>query len=214
MHILVFGASGKVGTLLVEQALQHGHQVTAFIHSSSTFEKRFARKGVRIIRGDIHDRPAVEQALQSAAFDAVVSVLGSWHTPQKDIVSAAMRTLVPAMQANNTAPSRLVSLTGAGAYAPTDRPSALYRLGHTIFGLAAGKIIRDAEEHIRILAASTLDWTVLRSPVMTSGHLAHYTLSLKAPLLWQTIPRKAVVKAIIDQLEGPGYSQQAPYIRP
>ena len=32
LKIIVFGASGNVGTAAVESALQAGHQVTAFIH--------------------------------------------------------------------------------------------------------------------------------------------------------------------------------------
>lgn len=206
MRITVFGASGKVGRLVVARALERHHQVTAFVHSHSPFEPH---PQLTIIQGDVHDAAAVRKALTQS--EAVISTLGSWHTPSKDIVSSAMRAIIPVLQAGPH--KRIVSLTGGGAYAPGDRKTLVYRLGHALFSVVAGKIIRDGEEHIRLLAASSLDWTVLRAPVMTNQHLSSYTLSLRAPAPWQLIPRKAVARALLDQVEGPAYNQRAPYIR-
>lgn len=207
MQVIVFGASGKVGRMVVEAALRRGHSVTVFVHSNSPFE---TQDGLKVVKGDVHDTEAVARAVRD--HDAVISTLGSWHTPTKDILASAMGNIIPSMELSGI--ERIISLTGAGAYAPGDHPTPVYRCGHWLFGLFANKIIKDGELHIQQLHDSKLTWTVLRSPVMTGRHLAAYTLGRKAPPLWQTIPRKAVVKAILDQLEGPAYECQAPFIRP
>jgi putative NADH-flavin reductase len=205
MLIVIFGASGKVGRLAVDEALARGHQVRAFVHSHSGLP---SNPQLTIIRGDIHRSDDVSRAIYGC--QAVVSALGSWGTASKDIVSSGMRHIIPAMQAAGV--ERIISLTGADARDSDDHPTALQHFSHSLARLAAGKILADGEEHIRLLRHSQLDWTVLRSPVMTNSARIFYKLSLRPLKPWQTIPRKAVVKALLDQVEGPAYSQAAPFI--
>lgn len=206
MQITVFGASGKVGRLVVAEALARGHSVVGFTHSHTSF-KHHAQ--LRILQGDVHNSRAVANSLRGS--EAVISVLGSWGTPTKDIVAAGIRSIIPAMQAQQI--SRVVSLTGAEAHDTTDHPMFWRRLSHFGARIAARKILHDGEEHIRLLRASGLDWTVLRSPVMTGKSDIFYRLTLKPLTPWQTIPRCAVAKALVDQLEGPGYINAAPFIK-
>src|SRR5690242_9717687 len=94
MIVPVFGASGRVGRLVVAEALARGHTVRAFIHRTNNFE---LHPQLSVAQGDIHDPQAVKQAIQGS--DAVISTLASWGSSTKDIVSAAMRTIIPAMEA-------------------------------------------------------------------------------------------------------------------
>lgn len=204
MRITVFGASGKVGRLVVAEALRRGHHVRAFVHSQTDLDDD---PDLSVFQGDVHDQAAVTDAVNGS--QAVISTLGSWGTASKDIVSSGMRCIIPAMQ--QTGIERIVSLTGTDARDAGDRPNILQHLTHSLARIAAGRILHDGEEHIRLLRQSGLDWTVLRSPVMTSGGNL-YKLSLVAPKPWHTVPRRAVAKAIVDQLDGPGYSQRSPYL--
>lgn len=205
MIVTIFGASGKVGRLVVAEALDRGHTVRAFIHQTNNFE---LHPRLSVTQGDIHDPQAVSQALQGS--EAVICTLGSWGSPTKDIVSAAIRTITPIMEAAGI--ERIISLTGSDAYDISDEPTAQRRVAHLFAKLVAGKILTDGEEHIRLLRASRLDWTVLRSPVMTNDARIFYKLSLRPVAFWQAIPRRAVAKAILDQLDGAGYSLAAPFI--
>lgn len=206
MFVVIFGASGKVGRLTVTEALARGHRVRAFVHSSPNFTPH---ENLEIVKGDIADISHVARAVQGC--DAVISTLGSWGTSSKNIVSTGVKHCVPAMrQAGIT---RIITLTGAEARDTTDHPKLLQQITHALARVAAGKILADGEKHIRLLRASQLDWTALRSPVMTSSPRIFYKLSLIPPKPWETIPRKAVAKAILDQLDGPSYSQAAPFIR-
>ena len=142
--------------------------------------------------------------------DAVISTLGSWGTPSKDIVSSGITAIIAAMQTCGV--ERIVSLTGADAFDSTDKPTFLRKLSRSFGLLVAGKILRDGEAHIRLLRESQLDWTVLRSPVMTNTSRIFYTLSMVAPKPWATMPRKAIAKALVDQIDGSAYNQAAPFI--
>ncbi|HPQ82616.1 MAG TPA: NAD(P)H-binding protein, partial [Candidatus Saccharimonas sp.] len=60
MNITVFGATGHVGSLVVEKLLAGGHNVSAFTHGTHHFEDNTR---LRIIPGDIHKSEDVEKAL-------------------------------------------------------------------------------------------------------------------------------------------------------
>lgn len=205
MTIAVFGASGKVGSLVTQKLLADGHHVRAFVHGSSPFKPR---KSLEVIQGDIHLSDDVERAL--AGCHAVISCLGSWGTPSKDILTVAMHHIVPAMNAHKI--TRLVSLTGSGAALPGEKLPLIDRLNRALLLVAAGKILRDGEEHLRILSESNLDWTVLRSPVMTSGNETPFSLSGRAPSPLATIPRASVVTALVSQLSNYSHLKRAPHI--
>jgi putative NADH-flavin reductase len=206
MLIVIFGASGKVGRLAVAEALARGHRVRAFVHRHSNLP---ANPALVTVRGDIANPEEVLAAIQGC--EAVISTLGSWGTASKDIVATGVRHCLPAMKQAGI--DRIITLTGAEARDATDKPKMFQRLTHILAKLAAGKILADGEEHIRLLRGSGLDWTALRSPVMTGSPRIFYKLSLSPPNPWETIPRRAVAKAILDQLDGPAYSKTAPFIR-
>lgn len=206
MRITVFGANGKVGQLVTAEALARGHEVVAFVHLHASFE---TSEQLSIIKGDVHSFYDVANAIQGS--DAVVSALGSWGTKEKDIVSRGIRNIVDCMEADHIL--RLVTLTGADARAKGDQVGWLNRLSHFLIRHSpAKKMLRDGEHHIAILEASSLEWMTVRSPIMNNRGVSRYKLSVKPPLPWASINRKAVVCCMIDQLETATYVCKAPYI--
>ena len=209
MNITLFGASGRVGQLVLSQLLAKNHSVTAFVHGSAPFEPS---KNLTIIKGDIHSDEEVASALQKD--DLVISCLGSWGTPNKDILSSAMERIAPAMEARGI--SRIISLTGSGAFAPNDSPRLLDRINRAMLLLIAPEIVKDSEAHMATLAQSTLEWTVLRSPVMTPEKVRKhpgYKLSRIAPFPLASIARRAVATAMVDQIDDVTWMKQAPHLR-
>jgi putative NADH-flavin reductase len=207
MKVVVFGASGKVGRQVVQGLLDEGNHVTAFVHSSSPFA---ANAQLSIAKGDIYDDADVAQAVRGA--DVVVSALGSWGTKRKDVVSSGMRAIVAAMHAAGV--KRVVSLTGSDALAAGDSKTLLSRASHRLITLSpARRILRDGEEHIRLLEQSGLDWTVVRSPVMNErGNPERFILGRRRPKPWATVNRRSVALAMVRLVSEPGYARQAPFI--
>lgn len=205
MQITVFGASGKVGRLVVEELLARHNTVVAFVHNSTPF---MANDKLKVITGSVYDTATVAAAI--AGSDAVISALGSWGTPSKDVLSVAMTNIIPVMHACGV--KRIVSLTGHDARVVGDSIGLAHRLSHVLLGVVAGKILYDGENHIRLLAQTSLEWTVLRSPIMTAQNNKTYGLGAYRPLPWATIPRLAVAKAVADQIGTTDYLQQSPFI--
>lgn len=205
MTITVFGSSGKVGRLVVAEALRRGYTVRAFTHHNNPFSDNLQ---LHVISGDIYNPDDVRHALKGS--DAVISALGSWGSKHKDVVSKGIENIITAMNAEGL--TRVVSLTGADAFDAGEKPSLVRSLSHSFGQLVAGKILRDGETHIRLLRESTLDWTVLRSPVMTNRSRIFYKLSMQPLKPWDTMPRIAIAKAMVDQTDGSTYSRSAPFI--
>lgn len=205
MRITVFGASGKVGQLVVAELLRRGHSVKAFVHNHSPFE---ADDRLSVIKGDVHDVQAVAQAVEGS--QAVVSALGSWGTASKDILSSAVENIIPAMHAHGI--RRIISVTGADARFAGDELSLVHRISYKLINVLGSQVVRDGEAHLAKLDASGLDWTMIRSPIMTSQPTQTYKLIRTRPMPWHTVPRQAVAVAMADAINNTTHNRQAPYI--
>jgi putative NADH-flavin reductase len=204
MKVVVFGASGKVGKLVVNELLQRNYEVTAFVHSHNPLPKN---PNLKIVRGSVYDSRAVLNTIKNQ--DVVISTLGSWGTKQQDVVSSGIENIIKSMEQMQI--KRVVSLTGI-AHWQGDKPSIFDRLNRALLLIVAPKILKDGEKHIQLLAKSDLDWTVIRSPVMTSGDNFRYELNTKLAGLFASIPRRAVASAIIEQIKNNRFIANAPVI--
>ncbi len=204
MKIVVFGATGNVGRLVVPEALSRGHQVVAFVHRRAP--ARHPR--LTIVRGDVHDPKSVARAMQGC--DAIISCLSSWSAPEQDVLTAAMHYIVPAMKAMGA--RRIVTLTGNMALLPDEEINTVARRVHAFLVHLAPNAAKDAEDHLKLLTASTLDWTSVRSPVMLPfGGKAYRFSQTVTP--FGTIPRAAVAASLVDLAETNDMIRQAPLIR-
>lgn len=206
MRIIIFGASGKVGRLVVELALNSGYEVTAFVHHNNPFK---IASNLQVVYGDISNPVTVAEALEDN--EAVISTLGSWGTSTKDIVSRGMQTIIPLMKAQNI--HRIITLTGSGALWSGDKLRLIDRINHILVKLISPKVLNDGQEHIHLLEKSNLDWTILRSPTMNNKRPRAYQLSNRIGSPFACIPRVVVAQAIIDQLDDTAHIHQAPVIK-
>ena len=205
MQITVFGASGKVGRQVVEMALARGYTVVAFVHKTNPFE---SHDRLKISQGSLRDQTSVNKAVKDS--EAVISALGSWGTKDKNTLTRGMRAIIPAMENSNI--KRLITLTGSGAAWSQDNANLFDKTSHKLLGIVAPKILRDGEEHLRLLEASTLNWTCIRSPVMSNKRTNTYKLDYTPPSLISRVPRSAVTKCMLDQVKNSSYLRKAPHI--
>ncbi len=70
MKVLVLGGSGKTGSLVIEQALAKGHEVTALVRDASEFKQENAR----VLIGDATKQEDVLKAVEGS--DAVIDTIG------------------------------------------------------------------------------------------------------------------------------------------
>ena len=195
MQITILGASGKVGRRVVELALQRGYTVVAVVNRHDPFS---GTPNLLVRKADVHDAAAMAQVLQGS--DAVISTLGSWGTPGHDILVSAMQAVIPAMEQQKI--TRIITLTGVGVADPSQpltRGKALFL--KLLAPFPVGKVFRDGEQHLRLLADSTLDWTAICSPVMNNFGKGSYILNDKTGNPLGTITRQAVATSLLDELE-------------
>jgi putative NADH-flavin reductase len=203
MQIPVFGAGGKVGRLVVAEALACGYTVVAFVHSHNPFEPD---DNLVLRQGDVYNTDDVAAAIQGS--EAVISCLGSWGTKGRDVLSRFTRSVIPAMEQQKI--MRLVTLTGIGVQT---HPGKLSRtLLRAMNWLPFGKVFNDAEQHVQLLNVSSLDWTAVCSPVMNNWGGTDYRLSVRLGNPLGTINRRAVATALLEQLQSGNYTGQAPVI--
>jgi uncharacterized protein YbjT (DUF2867 family) len=145
MNLVVLGASGRTGRLVVEQALGAGHTVTALVRSPEKLAMRSSN--FRLVTGEATDPSAVARALENA--DAVISTLGGSGSVIADSSSAIVAA------AGQTGVSRVVVLSSW--LVERDRMGAVTRL---LTGLAMSSMIKDKSAGEQVLRKSDLDWTI------------------------------------------------------
>ena len=73
MNVTVFGATGGIGRLVVDQLRSNGHTVTAYVRNPDKVPATWG-EDVKVAVGEITDAGAIDRAVAGA--DAVVSALG------------------------------------------------------------------------------------------------------------------------------------------
>lgn len=109
MKIIVFGATGGVGRHVVNQALQTGDEVTAFVRDLTKLQ--IENDHLHVVRGDATNAEEVSAAI--AGHDAVVSCLGSNKMVAKSTQLEEMtQHIVASMEAHHV--KRIVYTASAG----------------------------------------------------------------------------------------------------
>jgi len=109
VNVLVLGASGRTGALIVSEVFRQGHEASALTRHPKNVRSHAGR--VRIFKGDIFDEGALDLAM--ARQHAVIYALGmrKFFGPVK-FYSESTRLVLAAMQRHNT--KRLVCITALG----------------------------------------------------------------------------------------------------
>ncbi len=163
MRLTVFGASGRTGRPLVQQALDAGHDVVAFVRDPAKLPLQHER--LTVVQGDGMKLEDVESAVRGS--DAVLSTLGQSKGSPKDLQTVATRNIVAAMEKYGV--RRLVSLTGAGVDAPEDQPKLINNIIKFALKTLSGAVLQDALGHVDVIKSSNLDWVIVRGPRLTEG---------------------------------------------
>jgi|GEM_PF-6393180 len=74
MKILLFGATGRVGSSVLSKLLDKGHTVLVFVRNKKKLG--VVHEKVLVLEGDVHDADALDK-LKPNSFDAVINAIGA-----------------------------------------------------------------------------------------------------------------------------------------
>jgi putative NADH-flavin reductase len=160
MRLVVFGANGITGRLLVREALAAGHVVVAATRHPADFPLAGDRLVVEGV--DVLDKDAVACAVEGA--DVVLSSLGvPFRRAPITVYSAGMANIAGAMSRNGV--KRLIAVSSS-ATEPSHHADGGFLLNRVIQPLVTATIGKttyaDMRKMERFLRGSDLDWTVMR----------------------------------------------------
>lgn len=164
MRILILGATGRVGRVITELAMQEGHEVTALVRNTGKIQ---ARERLQIVEGDACREADIARAMEGS--EVVISAL---NTDGKATLSDSMPILIANMREAGI--RRIVTIGTAGILQSRTEPDRLRYESNE----SRRRSTRAAEEHRRayeLLSATDLDWTIVCPTYLPDGeYLGRY----------------------------------------
>jgi putative NADH-flavin reductase len=159
MKLLIFGATGSIGLLLVQQALEKGHTVTAFTRNPEKLSG-ITHGRLNIFKGDILDAASVVAAVKGQ--ECVLCVIGDGN--KGNVRAEGTRNIISAMK--NAGVARLICETTLGMGESKGNLNFLWKV---IFGVFLRKAFKDHALQEQHLFGSSLDFTIVRPSAFTDG---------------------------------------------
>ncbi|EDM81320.1 hypothetical protein PPSIR1_40590 [Plesiocystis pacifica SIR-1] len=201
--IIVFGATGSVGQLIVRQALARGHDVTAFCRNPARLELDHPK--LRTIAGDALDAGAVSRAI--AGHDAVLVALGAPLRDRSGLRTHGTQAIVAGMRERGV--ERLVCLSVMGLGDTWNNLPLAYKA--VVIPILLGRVVADHRGQEAVILDSGLNYTIVRPPNLSdepgTGRPRH-GFSGDAGRVSMHVPRADVASFMLDQLAAPTYEHE------
>ena len=206
-RIVVFGATGGTGRALVQQALDRGHRVTAFVRDPSRLPFRHAR--LQKIEGDVLQPNTLPAALLGQ--DAVLCALGRRPFVSDPVCSLGTKNILDAMAQQSIRPIIVETAVGVGESIAQCSGFQKFLFRTILRSYFVDKALQ--EQYVR---GGSLDWIIVRPVALTNGPA---TDSLRADPDAQfygfqgpSISRQDVARFMLDQLDHPTFLRQCPIL--
>jgi putative NADH-flavin reductase len=204
MNVLIIGATGRTGSLLVEQGLAVGFTITAFARHTDKITIQHDR--LRVLQGDATDAAAIESAVIGQ--HAVIDVIGARNLDQPTgLFSKNTGNLIAAMTQHNV--PRYVMLSGLGAGDSRKDMGVVSRL---LFRVMLSTLYEDKTRAENLLMRSDREWVIVRPPEVTDKpKRGHYRVLLQPPYGYE-IARGDLVHFLLLQVNDITYVHKTPIV--
>ncbi|HPH64901.1 MAG TPA: NAD(P)H-binding protein [Kofleriaceae bacterium] len=196
-HLLVFGATGRCGALVVQRAVAAGIKVTAAVRQPVDIP------GATLELVDVLNADQTAAVVRRVAPTAVLSCLGQrrqnpanpWSrvTSPPDLLTRASANIIAGMQQHGIA--RIVVMSAAGVAESASQMSLAIRLMILRTNIRFAYVDSAAME--AQLAHSGLQWCAIRPVTLRSGAVRPAKPTDRYGLL-SSIPRAAVAQCMVD----------------
>ena len=204
MKILVLGARGKTGRLVVDKALAAGHTVVALVRQHEGEEKDPLPDCVEVVHGDAKDSGQLRTAM--AGVEGVIDVIGGTKpfltTDLETTTARAVLEVMPEVGAR-----RLIAVSALGVGESKDNTSFLYE--HIFMPLFLRGIIEDKGNMESEVKKSSLEWVIVRPPILNDDEATGHVRVVTAGEEVHKITRADLAQFLVDRLEGEEYLGEA-----
>ena len=152
--ILITGASGFIGSFLVEESLRRGMKVFAGIRSTSS-KKYLLDARIQFLEMDLSDEKMMTQQFEEQQFDYIIHAAGLTKANNKKeyftVNTEGSNNLVNALKQSQSVPEKFIFLSSLAAYGPADNHAGeQVELHHQPFPITTyGKSKLQAEQHLQ-----------------------------------------------------------------
>ncbi|MDP4127546.1 MAG: NAD(P)H-binding protein [Bacillota bacterium] len=159
MNILILGATGRVGSYVLNNVLQGSHDITVLVRQP---HKLMPNQHLTIINGNVLNKEDIAKAL--SGIEVVISALSTDGTPT---LSVSMKLIIKEMKKQGI--KRIITVGTAGILQSQMNPNLLRYQSKE----SKRKSTFAAEEHhevLRLLRESDLHWTIICPSYLSSGN--------------------------------------------
>jgi len=115
LSILMYGATGKVGSLTVDEALNRGHQVTAVSRDPSRIQTQHDH--LKVVKGDLLDSDSIASLVagQDVVIVSVRGIIGASKNPENTLQRIAVEKVIDVLRTMGDSSPRLIHVGGSGS---------------------------------------------------------------------------------------------------
>jgi len=203
MKVIVFGATGTIGQLVVKNCLRDGHKVTAFARHPEKLN--IQNPNLTLHSGDATKIDDVTEAMVGA--DTIIITLGAGKSRKGTIRSKGTLTVIQAMQKLGI--RRLICQSTLGAHESWENLNFFWK--YIMFGALLRPVFLDHEKQEDLVRASGLDWTIVRPSAFTDRPATSFKISFgpEEKNLKLTIPRLDVARFLAQEMRENRFLHQA-----
>jgi len=213
MKICIIGASGKLGTYMVQHALDRGYEVVGVCRLRSIGKLDAFKRRITIVPGATNDRAVIKQAV--AGCDGVLTVLVPWgvHHYSSGTAQAVLDYARPEARLIFSCGWH-ITRDGQDVYSQTLKVEE--KFGRWFGRLTRIVDIDDQVEACRRVFASNTQWTVVRGSDLEEGEsqgLPVWSRHVGDPILASNITRRVdYALFMVEALKNDALIHEAPAI--
>jgi putative NADH-flavin reductase len=215
MKILILGATGRTGRLIVEEALKQGYDLNVLVRDKNKIS--FSSKSIKVYQGTPTRRADLAAAMQGC--DLIISALGivrasdaPWSKliTAKNFISESIKNVIA--EADQQRLKRLITVSAWGV--GETKKEIPFWLRWLINYTNLGPVYAEHEAEEKLLANSNLNWTAVRPVALNdSKKIKNLKVSFNNfPKPSLQISRQSVAKFIVDIVKSDKYDMKSPTI--
>jgi nucleoside-diphosphate-sugar epimerase len=207
MRVAVFGATGLTGGLVLSQALEQGHEITALVRDPSRVSLSHPR--LTVLGGSPTDASDVGRCVQGA--DAVIHCLGiggKGDGRPTTLVSDSVKVVLTAMTKHGV--QRIVCMSNVGAGG-----SGTWFANRIVLPLFVRWLLPIIEDKDRMegeLRSNSVEWVSVRLPNIVEGPEKPLRISKDGRGIGLSITASSTARFLLEQVTSSEWVRSAPSI--